>query len=160
MQVHAFAKIRLATLLIAGCIAAAPAAADETKVGVLRCDVSAGLGLVITSSRSMSCTFTPDHGRPERYSGLIQKFGLDLGATNRGVLAWNVFAPSAGPSRGALAGDYTGVDASATLGAGIGANALVGGFGRSFALQPLSIEVQSGLALAAGVASMTLRPAG
>jgi Protein of unknown function (DUF992) len=49
--------------------------------------------------------------------------------------------------RGALAGDYAGVDASATLGAGVCANALVGGFGRSLTLQPISVEAQSGLAL-------------
>jgi hypothetical protein len=162
MPLHSLAKTSLATtLLAAGLIAgSAPAFADQTKVGVLRCNVSSGLGLVVTSSRSMACLFTPVRGRPERYSGLIQKFGLDIGATKGGVLAWDVFAPSTGPSRGALAGDYAGVDASATVGAGLGANALVGGFGRSVALQPLSIEVQSGLALAAGVASMTLRPAG
>ena len=33
-----------------------------------------------------------------------------------------------------------------------------GGSGRSFTLQPLSIHAQTSLALAAGVASMTLRP--
>ncbi|MGH6841056.1 MAG: DUF992 domain-containing protein, partial [Methylocella sp.] len=50
-----------------------------------------------------------------------------------------------------------GVDASATIGAGVGANALVGGSGRTFTLQPLSIQAQTGLALAAGVAELTLR---
>ena len=40
----------------------------------------------------------------------------------------------------------------------VGANALVGGRDRSLALQPLSGEAQSGLALAAGVASLTLLP--
>lgn len=87
----------------------------------------------------------------------FQKFGLDIGQTSRGVLAWAVFAPTSGPRRGALAGDYAGADASVTVGAGLGANVLVGGFDRSFTLQPLSVEAQSGLALAAGVASMTLR---
>ncbi len=134
-----------------------PAAAQQhVKVGVLRCEVAAGLGMIIASTKDMECRFVSEHGRSERYFGRIQKFGIDIGATNRGVLAWAVFAPSAGPRRGALAGDYVGVDASATVGAGLGANALVGGFDRSFALQPLSVEVQSGLALAAGVASMTL----
>ena len=35
------------------------------------------------------------------------------------------------------------------VGGGVGANALVGGSDRSFALQPLSIQVQTGLDLAA-----------
>jgi hypothetical protein len=70
---------------------------------------------------------------------VIRKFGLDLGATSRGVLAWAVFAPTTGPRRGALAGDYVGADASVTVGAGVGANALVAGFNRSFTFQPLSV---------------------
>jgi len=65
-------------------------------------------------------------------------------------LAWDVFAPSEGPEPGALAGDYVGVGASAT--AGVGANV------RSITLQPLSVQAQTGLALAGGVAALTLRP--
>lgn len=153
-------KFRIPTLavaLVALSAVAQPAFAQSVKVGTLRCDVSGGLGLVITSARDMQCVFTSARGYRERYYGTIRKFGLDIGATGRGVLAWGVFAPTAGPRRGALAGDYAGVDASATVGAGLGANVLVGGFNRSFALQPLSVEVQSGVALAAGVASLTLR---
>ncbi len=133
-------------------------AQQGVKVGALRCDVSGGLGLIITSSKEMRCVFTSARGHREPYYGTIRKFGLAIGATTRGVLAWDVFAPSEGPKRGALAGDYAGVGASATVGAGVGANALVGGFGRSFTLQPLSVQAQTGLSLSAGVASMTLRP--
>ena len=139
---------------------AAPAPAEAgVKIGTLRCDVSGGLGLIITSSREMRCFFSSTHGYRDWYYGSIRKFGLDLGATSHGVLAWAVFAPTAGARHGALAGDYVGADASVAVGAGIGANALVGGFDRSFTLQPLSVEVQSGVALAAGVASLSLRSA-
>jgi Protein of unknown function (DUF992) len=134
-------------------------AQSNVKVGTLRCDVAAGLGMIITSAKEMRCVFTSERGYRERYYGTIRKFGLDIGETGRGVLAWGVFAPTAGERRGALAGDYVGAGASVTVGAGLGANALVGGFERSFTLQPLSVEVQSGVALAAGVASMTLRAA-
>jgi len=133
-------------------------AQQGVKVGALRCEVSGGLGLIITSSKEMQCVFTSASGQSEPYSGTISKFGLDIGATDKGVLAWDVFAPSAGPKPGALAGEYAGVGASATVGAGVGANALVGGSGRSFTLQPLSVQAQTGLALAAGVAELTLRP--
>jgi hypothetical protein len=132
-------------------------AQQNVKIGALRCEVSGGLGLIITSSKEMRCVFTSARGRREHYYGTIRKFGLDIGATDQGILAWDVFAPSVGPKRGALAGDYAGIDASATIGAGVGANALVGGFGRSFTLQPVSIQTQTGLALAAGVAELTLR---
>jgi Protein of unknown function (DUF992) len=146
-----------ASLAVLTASAQTAVAQQGVKIGALRCEVSGGLGLIITSSKEMQCAFTSARGHREHYYGTIRKFGLDIGATNQGVLAWDVFAPSEGPKRGALAGDYAGVDASATVGAGVGANALVGGFGRSFTLQPLSIQAQTGLALAAGVASMTLR---
>jgi len=133
-------------------------AQQSVKVGALRCEVSGGLGLIITSSKEMQCVFTSARGHRDHYYGTVRKFGLDIGATDKGVLAWDVFAPSAGPKPGALAGDYAGVGASATVGAGVGANALVGGSGRSFTLQPLSVQAQTGLALAAGVAGLTLRP--
>jgi hypothetical protein len=60
--------------------------------------------------------------------------------------------------RGALAGNYVGVGASAAVGVGGGANALVGGSGRSFTLQPFSAQAQTGVNLAAGVASLELAP--
>jgi Protein of unknown function (DUF992) len=158
--------MNIRSILCVACVALLPAtpqtavAQQGVKVGGLRCEVSGGLGLIITSSKEMRCVFTSARGHREHYYGTIRKFGLDIGATDRGILAWDVFAASAGPKRGALAGDYAGVDASATVGAGVGANALVGGSGRSFTLQPLSVQAQTGLALAAGVASMTLRPGG
>jgi hypothetical protein len=70
-----------------------------------------------------------------------------------------VFAPSAAVPSGALAGEYGGVSGEATLGVGIGANALLGGSAKTIALQPLSVQTQQGLSIAAGVASLTLMPA-
>jgi hypothetical protein len=129
------------------------------KVGALRCDVAGGLGFIIASSKEMSCTFLPVNGAPpEHYFGAIRKFGVDIGATEQGVFLWDVFASTQGPEPGALAGEYAGVGASATVVGGVGANALVGGFQRSLTLQPVSVEAQTGLDLAAGVTSMTLHP--
>lgn len=146
-------------VLTAAAASAQPAFAQSgVKVGALRCEVAGGLGLIIASNKEMECRFTSARGYSEHYFGSIQKFGLDIGGTNQGTLAWDVFAPTDGPKRHALAGEYVGVGASATVGAGLGANALVGGSGRSFTLQPLSIQTQTGLDLAAGVSSMTLRP--
>ena len=39
----------------------------------------------------------------------------------------------------------------------MGANALVGGFDRSFTLQPISIEGNTGLNVAGGIGAMSLR---
>ena len=155
MSIRALSSLAAVILAIASVQSAS--AQENVKIGALRCEVSAGLGLIIASTKEMRCIYHSARGYSERYYGTIKKFGLDIGHTNRGVMAWDVLAPTMGARRGALAGDYVGVSASATVGAGVGANALVGGFGRSFTLQPLSLEAQTGLALAAGVASLRLR---
>jgi hypothetical protein len=38
----------------------ASAQAQRVRTGVLNCDVSAGIGLIIGSQRSVNCLFTPD----------------------------------------------------------------------------------------------------
>jgi Protein of unknown function (DUF992) len=152
-------KIALAvsTLALSGVLVpTASHAQSVVKVGTLRCNVSAGLGLVITSSRDMNCTFRPSRGPTEAYRGTVRRFGLDIGATTRGVLVWGVVAETRRPVRGALAGEYVGATAEATAGVGLGVNALVGGSGQTYSLQPVSVEGQLGLNLAAGVAQMTL----
>ena len=68
---------------------------------------------------------------------------------------WGVIAPSMGVPHGALSGTYGGVGAQATAGAGVGANVLVGGSGRAFSLQPISVQGQTGLNRAAGVVTVT-----
>src|SRR5579871_4396025 len=146
----------LATALaVAGWVA--PAAAD-IKVGVLTCHVAAGVGMLVGSSKSVSCDFAPTGYQAEHYSGRISKLGVDVGFTS-GVIVWTVFAAHGGYSHGALAGHYAGATAEATLAVGLGANALIGGSGRSFALQPFSISGQTGLGVAAGIAGLDLYPA-
>jgi len=132
-------------------------AQDRVQAGTLNCDISAGIGLIIGSQRAINCTFTPSTPGPiEFYRGTISKLGLDLGATTGGVMTWVVYAPTSHP-RGALAGQYGGATAEATLGAGLGANVLLGGSNRTVALQPLSVQGQTGLNVAAGVAGLNLR---
>jgi Protein of unknown function (DUF992) len=135
------------------------AQAGQVKAGTLTCDISGGIGLIITSHKDVTCMFTPSQPGPrEVYVGGINKFGLDLGATAGGEMVWAVYAPATGRF-GALAGSYSGATAEATVGAGLGANVLVGGSNRTIALQPLSVQGQAGLNVAAGVAELTLRPA-
>jgi len=132
---------------------------ERTKVGSLTCDISAGIGLIITSKKEMTCMFTPSQPEPrEVYTGSITKFGLDLGATAGGEMIWEVYAPT-NRRLGALAGHYGGASAEVTVGAGVGANVLVGGSNRTVTLQPVSVPGQAGLNVAAGVAEIDLRPA-
>ena len=146
-----------AASLAAGALAlGSPAQAQAVKAGVLTCNVSSGFGFIFGSSRSINCTFAPAGGAPQHYVGSIDKFGVDIGYTKGGVLVWTVLAPTTSPAPGSLAGSYGGATASATVGAGGGANVLVGGSGNSISLQPLSIEGNTGLNVAAGVAALTL----
>jgi hypothetical protein len=151
----------LASLAAAATLAAFPALAQSTtKVGTLTCDVSAGVGMILTQKQSIRCTFTPANGGPaDNYFGRIDQFGVALGAVQQGQLVWGVIAPAAGVPHGALAGTYTGLGAQATAGAGLGANALVGGTGRAFSLQPLSVQGQTGLNIAGGITTVTLMAA-
>lgn len=134
------------------------ASAGSVQVGTLSCKVEGGVGLIIGSSKGMVCSFKPAGGGPiQSYSGSIDKLGVDIGFTNETRIIWTVLAPSADVPSGALAGTYGGATAEATAGVGVGANALVGGLKDSFTLQPLSVQGQTGLNVAGGLARMTLR---
>jgi Protein of unknown function (DUF992) len=138
-----------------------PAMAEATvRIGTLSCDVAAGWGFVFGSSKSLHCVFSPGSGHPQRYSGTISKYGVDIGYTQGGVLVWAVLAPTTNLAPGALAGSYGGATASATVGVGVGANVLIGGSNHTISLQPVSIEGNTGLNVAAGIGAITLHYAG
>jgi uncharacterized protein DUF992 len=133
-----------------------PAYAQAVKAGVLTCNVAGGFGFIFGSSRAVNCTFAPGGGPPQHYTGAISKFGVDIGYVQGAVMIWAVLAPTTNPGPGSLAGTYVGATASATVGVGVGANVLVGGSGNSISLQPISIEGNTGLNVAGGIAEMTL----
>jgi len=159
-----YRTMRLAAALVAALggslgLGAQATAQSGVAVGTLTCNVASGFGFVFGSSRAINCTFAGPGGRYEHYVGDISKFGVDIGFTQGGILVWTVFAPSASLAPGVLAGNYVGATASATVAVGVGANALLGGSNNSIALQPLSVEANRGLNVAAGVAALTLTPA-
>ena len=150
--------LALTMLAVAGMGSAptASAAGPGVAVGTLSCNVSSGWGFVFGSSRGLNCILHGFNGVNEQYTGNINKFGVDIGYTQGGVLVWTVFAPQAALVPGALSGGYAGGTAGATVGVGVGANGLIGGSGNTIALQPLSLEGNTGLNVAAGIAAMTL----
>ena len=149
-----------AALLGAMMLAGSAAAYDQSgvQVGTLTCHEGGGWGLVLGSSHRMRCTFVAGDGRAERYDGNISKFGVDLGYQQGGVIVWAVIAPTDYVGQGDLAGHYGGATAHAAFGGGVGANVLIGGFHRSFSLQPVSFEGETGLNVAAGIADLRLTP--
>lgn len=137
--------------------APAQAAPAGIKIGTLTCHVSSGWGFVFGSSKDLHCNFHPNNRAGEHYAGTVNKFGVDVGYTDGGELIWGVFAPSSNVRPGALEGNYAGATASATVGVGLGANVLIGGLDRSIALQPVSVEGNTGLNVAAGIGSIELK---
>ncbi len=140
--------------------ATTPASAQpRSRIGTLTCDISAGVGLIVGSQRQVRCAFTPTRGPREYYLGTITRFGLDIGVTGGARMIWAAHMTTTRRPRGALAGTYAGASGEATLIAGLGANVLIGGSNRSVALQPVSVQAQSGLNVAVGVAGLELVPA-
>lgn len=161
MQASVRGLVFSAALLAACVTAGTPARAGEggVKVGFLTCNASSGWGFVFGSSRSVECTYSATPGVGERYTGSITKFGVDIGYLKAAVMVWTVIAPTTSVAPGSLAGNYAGVTGSAAVGVGAGANVLVGGSGNHIMLQPVSLEGQTGLNVAAGVAAFELNAA-
>ena len=157
--------IRLSTIALAAVAVASATSAISTsamaqsriEVGVLECRGST-TSFIVGSVTPMNCVFRPAGGGPaDPYQATLRRAGVDLGLNQQIVVAWAVWAPSSGPPRRDLSGNYGGGAASATVGVGLGANALIGGSANTIALQPLSGQAQTGLSVAAGVAGLELR---
>jgi hypothetical protein len=133
-------------------------AQERVQVGVLECRGGASIGFIVGSVTNLGCVLRIDGMPEDRYVATIRKVGVDLGITQETALAWGVFAPTRRLGPGDLSGNYAGAQGSATIGVGAGGNVLVGGSNNSIALQPLSLQGQVGLSVAAGLESLELRP--
>jgi hypothetical protein len=148
----------LATLVVATAGANAQQQLQRVQVGVLECRGGASIGFIVGSVTNLGCVLRIDGAPEDRYIATIRKVGLDIGITQESALAWGVYAPVAQLGPGALSGNYAGAQGSATLGVGVGGNVLVGGSDNTIALQPLSVQGQVGVNVAAGLESLELRP--
>src|ERR1700710_2233677 len=154
--------MRLSTLAIAiaalGASVASANALQPVRAGILQCQGGQNVGFVVGSVTSLECVFQSEGRRPEPYVATIHRLGLDLGVTQLTRLSWAVNAPTNRVGRGDLSGNYGGVGANASVGVGGGGNFLVGGPANSYALQPISVQGQTGLNVAAGIADLELTP--
>ncbi|WGW05131.1 DUF992 domain-containing protein [Tropicibacter oceani] len=168
---------KLGTIAALATLIAAPALAQQTiqdkmdtvkpasevtgqQLGTLDCEIEGGWGMFLGSSKAVTCTFQHTDGAVENYAGSMDKLGLDIGKTEKSYMTWLVFTTAQNkPGDYALAGNYVGVSAGASLGIGLGANALVGGSEKQIGLQPVSVEGVQGVNLALGLASLTLKAA-
>ncbi|OYU89736.1 MAG: hypothetical protein CFE29_11815 [Bradyrhizobiaceae bacterium PARB1] len=131
----------------------------RVQVGVLECRGGQNVGFVLGSNATLQCVFQGAGGRPEGYVANIRRFGVDLGFTDNTTVQWAIFAPTVRVPRGALAGSYGGVGSNAAVGVGFGGNFLVGGPNNAYGLQPVSVQGQVGLNVAAGIVQVELTPA-
>src|SRR5947209_16743433 len=153
---------RLSTFAIAIAALMAPFAAADAmppvRAGILQCQGGQNIGFVVGSVTSLECVFQSEGRRPEPYIATVRRIGVDLGFTEQTRFTWAVNAPNSRLGRGELAGSYGGVGANASIGIGGGGNFLVGGPANAYALQPLSVQGQTGLNVAAGIAGLELQP--
>ena len=131
---------------------------QRVQVGILECRGAASVGFIVGSVTNLGCVLRVEGMPADRYIATIRKVGIDLGITQESALGWAVYAPVARLGPGDLSGNYAGAQGSATIGVGLGGNVLVGGSANSIALQPLSLQGQVGLNVAAGLESLELRP--
>jgi uncharacterized protein DUF992 len=154
--------MRLSTLSVAiAALVASVASAHAlppVQAGILECHGGQNVGFVVGSVTSLECVFQGEGRRPEPYIATVRRYGLDIGFTDQTRFSWAVNAPTTRIGRGDLAGNYGGVGANASVGVGGGGNFLVGGPQNSYALQPISVQGQTGLNVAAGVADIELQP--
>lgn len=132
------------------------AQAEGVKLGTLTCQIEGGAGLIIGSSRTGECVYRNNAGKTKKYTAEFSRLGVDIGVTGNKTLVWAVFGVE-GKSNGGLTGTYTGINAEASAIIGVGVNALIGGFDSGIVLNPVSVSGQTGLNVAAGVATLRLQ---
>ena len=132
-------------------------AQSRVEAGVLSCR-GPTTSFIIGSHSDLRCVFRRADGQRFRYNASANRLGVDLGIGQTTALEWAVFAPTRRIGPRDLRGNYGGVSAGASIGLGLGANALIGGSNNTIALQPLSLQGQTGLNIAAGIAGLELRP--
>jgi len=133
-----------------------------TKVGLLTCESvpNTHLNLLIHSTVDVKCQFvSSDRSMIEHYVGETGiGFGLDISHKITDNLIFVVFAADFEQGNHKLAGKYIGVGASATAGAGMGVQLLVGDGKNSVSLEPV-IEGTKGLGVSMGITYLYLQAA-
>lgn len=142
-------------------LAAAPGFADSHRgieLGILSCDLAAESNVIVYSDADYECVFKSKNDKFEDglYNGRIKRLGVDLEWKADEALVWAVIALTEDTESGPIEGDYVGAGADVAAGLGLGANVLVGGLGKAFALQPVSVSAEAGIGLAAGVEELKL----
>lgn len=148
-------RLALAGFALAALAITTHTAQARVAIGTLECRSPGTISFIVTLNR-YDCRFFSNNGRTYRYSASVGRIGYEAGITGRETLVWGVFAPTSRVDHNALRGVYIGAHANATIGAGVGANVLVGGSSRTITLQPVSVEGRTGLSAGISAAGFTI----
>ena len=151
-------------LFCAMIISTSPLYAGEEGVKIGSLDIraipSTRHNLIIKSSVDIKAVFTDSAGNKEYYIGEMgQKLGLDLSIKTGETLAYVVISAASEYKTGsyAMQGKYFGTKASAAVGAGLGVQLLIGGFEKSFTLQPIAVGGVEGAGASYGMGYLYLQ---
>ncbi|MGY3447995.1 DUF992 domain-containing protein [Bradyrhizobium sp. USDA 4353] len=154
--------MRLLVLSVLLLVSVAPLAQAHAsrpmRVGVLECEGRRTTGKLVMSNARLRCVFRSQGRAPERYVAKVRRYGLDLGLTDETRMAWAVTAPVNDFGRSELGGRYGGVSANAAALVGFGGSFLLRDTDRATQLQPISLQGQTGMNLAAGITEVELVP--
>ena len=151
-------------LFCATMLSTSPLYAGEEGVKVCSLEIRATPGtrynLIIRSAVDVEAVFTDMKGNKEYYIGEMgQKLGIDLSHKTDEELGYLVFSVASDYKHGsyAMQGKYFGSKASAAVGVGIGAQVLIGGFEKSFTLQPIAVGGVEGIGASYGMGYLYLQ---
>lgn len=143
---------------IASAVSGTASAQTSIELGALSCKVDGQSSSIFGGSRDLNCQFISvvSDGPLVQYQGTISNVGLDLGFHDVKSLTWSVLAPTDSSAEYSLGGTYVGTTVSGSVGAGFGGNVLFGGSQNTVALQPVSVQLQTGLNATIGVVELKL----
>ncbi len=135
---------------------------EGVKLGSLEIKAIPGTrhNLIIKSSVDVDAVFTDSKGNKEYYVGEMgNKLGLDFSFKTDENLVYAVISASSNYKTGgyALEGKYFGQKASVALDVGGEVQVLVGGFEKSFTLQPFAVGEVEGYGVSLGLGYLNLQ---
>ena len=87
-------------------------------IGSLTCNIAAGTGYVLASSKKMDCVFLGKDGiSTAQYEGTINKVGIDIGYTKAVHTIWRVYSLGSDRKANQIAGTYVGEQGTAAANA-------------------------------------------
>ncbi|TAJ28575.1 MAG: DUF992 domain-containing protein [Reyranella sp.] len=127
-------------------------------IGSLTCNIAAGTGYILASSKKMDCVFLGKDGVSHaQYEGTINKVGIDIGYTKAMHTIWRVYSLGSDRKADQIAGTYVGEQGTAAAGSQAGGNWLYGGQNAEIGMVASGIVQDAGYNLAMGVAEMTIK---